>query len=58
MLPLNSIQNSHVGLFLPNIPWSGGGGSLPNIKAVARSFNKVNMLKPGGGLPELHLKAL
>lgn len=40
------LQNSQEGWFLPNVR-GGGGGNLQNIKAVARSFNEVNLLKPG-----------
>lgn len=38
------VQNSQEGWFLLNVP---RGKSLENIKAVARSFNEVNLLKPG-----------
>lgn len=44
-MPDVRVQNSHEGLFLPNVP--RGVGRLENMKAVAWSFNEVNPLKPG-----------
>lgn len=44
-----SVQNSQEGLFQLNVKGEGarGAGGTEHIKAVAGSFNEVNLLKPG-----------